>query len=112
MPYANDKGADQTAHPCSLIITFVIRYLGSIPTLAKSKISRLWLVSVAEQAGLSLTWSETSNTGFLMTRLIYQQLETAMPWPRALGRRQYELRHETTCLWDFPPGTTQTCLLS
>ena len=35
--------------------TFVVHYLDSvIPILAKSKISRLYLVSVAEQAGLSL----------------------------------------------------------
>ena len=30
MPYANNKGADQPAHPCSLIITFVVRCLDSI----------------------------------------------------------------------------------
>ena len=40
--------------------------------LAKSKISRLYLVSVAEQTSLSLTWSETPKTGFLVTRLIYE----------------------------------------
>ena len=40
--YANNKGADQPAHPHSLISTFVVRYLDSIiPTLAKSKLSRL-----------------------------------------------------------------------
>ena len=55
---------------CSLISTFVVCYLDSIiPILAKSKISRLQLVSVAEQAGLSLTWSETPKAGFLMMRL-------------------------------------------
>ena len=33
---ANNKGADQPAHPCSLISTFVVRYLDSIiPILAK-----------------------------------------------------------------------------
>ena len=37
-----------------------------IPLLAISKISRLQLASVAEQAGLSLTWLESLNTGFLM----------------------------------------------
>ena len=41
-------------HPRSLISTCVVRYLDSIvPILAKSKISGLYLVSVAEQAGLS-----------------------------------------------------------
>ena len=45
---------------------FVVRCLDSImPILAKSKISRLEIVSVAEQAGLSLLWSQTPKTGFL-----------------------------------------------
>ena len=68
--YANNKGTDQPAHSSSLISAFVVHCLGSIkPKLAKSKISRLQLFSVAEQAGLSLTWSKTPKTGFLMTRL-------------------------------------------
>ena len=33
MSYANNKGADQTAHPRSLIITFVVRCLDSIISL-------------------------------------------------------------------------------
>ena len=56
MQYANNKGADQPAHPRSLISAFIVRWLDStIPILAKSEISRLQLASVAEQAGLSLT---------------------------------------------------------
>ena len=47
MPYANNKGAFPTA-----------------------EISRHYLVSSAKQAGLSLTWSHTPKTCFLMTRLI------------------------------------------
>ena len=40
--YANNKGADQPAHPRSLINAFVVRCLDSmIHILAKSKISRL-----------------------------------------------------------------------
>ena len=59
---------------CSLISTFVVHYLDSlIPILAKSKISRLYLVSVAEQASLSLTWSQTPKTGFVMTGLILRE---------------------------------------
>ena len=55
-PYANNKGADQPAHPRSLISAFVVRCLDSIiPILVKSEISRLQLASVAEQAGFSLT---------------------------------------------------------
>ena len=42
-----------------------------IPILAIFKISRLQLVSVAEQAGLSLTWAKTPKTGFLVTWLLY-----------------------------------------
>ena len=42
MPYANNKGTDQPAHPCSLISTFVVHCLDSlIHILAKSKIPRL-----------------------------------------------------------------------
>ena len=45
MPYANNKGADQPAHPRSLISAFAVRCLDSMaPTVAISKISRLWLL--------------------------------------------------------------------
>ena len=55
--------------PRSLISTFVVRCLDSITSLVVLvEISRLWLASVAEQAGLSL-WSHTPKTGFLMTKL-------------------------------------------
>ena len=71
MPYANNKGTDQPAHSRSLINAFIVLCLDSIipifgvPCL-DSIIPR---VSVAEQAGLSLTWSQTPMTGFLVTRL-------------------------------------------
>ena len=72
MPYANNKGADQPAHPRSLISTFVVRCLDSIISLVSiSEISSLLLLaSVAVQAGLSLTWSKTPKTGFLVMRLM------------------------------------------
>ena len=42
LPYANNKGADQPAHPRSLISTFVVSYLDSIiPIFAIAWISRL-----------------------------------------------------------------------
>ena len=42
LPCANNKGADQPAHPRSLISTFVVRFLDSvIHVLATSEISRL-----------------------------------------------------------------------
>ena len=56
--YANNKGADQPAHPRSLISVFVIHCLDSIihvPVVSISEISSLYLTSVAEQAGLGLT---------------------------------------------------------
>ena len=82
MPYANDKGADQPAHPRSLISAFVVCCLDStIPLLAISEISRLQLASIVEQTGLSLTWSQTPKTSFLMTRLIWLLTRTNVKKP-------------------------------
>ena len=65
MSYANYKDADQPAHPRSLISTFVVRCLDSIISLDSiAEISRLWLASVAVQAGLCLAWSETPEDTF------------------------------------------------
>ena len=65
MAYANNKGIDQPVHPCSLISAFVVRYLDSIiSVVAISEISRLCIVSVAEQTGLSLTWSQRPEDRF------------------------------------------------
>ena len=65
MSYVNDKGADQPAHPCSLISAFVVRCLDSIIFLVSIfAISRLSLASVAEQVGLSFTWSKTPEDRF------------------------------------------------
>ena len=47
------QSTDHPAHPRRLISTFVVHCLGNvILILAISKISRLWLASVAEQTGL------------------------------------------------------------
>ena len=47
--------------------TFVVRCLDGIILLVSiSKISSLYLASVAEQACLSLPWSQTPKTGFLI----------------------------------------------
>ena len=71
IPYANNKGTDQPAHPRSLISAFVVRCLDSIlPLVSISEISSLCLSSVAAQTGLNIPWSETPKTGFLVTRLI------------------------------------------
>ena len=69
--FANNKGADQTGHPRSLIKAVVIRFIESIISkLASSTISIFELVSVAEEAGLSPSLSETPKTGFVATRPI------------------------------------------
>ena len=65
MSYANNKGADRPAHPRSLIGAFVFRCLDSIISLNSiAAISRLYLASVATQAGLWLAWSETPEDTF------------------------------------------------
>ena len=67
MPYANNKGTDQPAYPHSLISAFVVRCLDSIiPLVSISEISRLYLASVAEMAGLSLNWSQTPEDRFAL----------------------------------------------
>ena len=79
MPYVNNKGADQPAHPHSLISTFVVGCLDSIITLvSKFEISSLYLATVAAQAGLCLTWTQTPMTGFLMTKLIYNEVNLSV----------------------------------
>ena len=65
MSYANNKEADQPAHPRSQISAFVVRCLDSVMSLVSvTKISSLLLTSVAEQASLSLTCSETPEDTF------------------------------------------------
>ena len=62
MSYANNKGADLPAHPRSLMNAFIVRCLDS--AVSVTKFSNLMLASVAEQTGLSLTWSETPEDTF------------------------------------------------
>ena len=67
-----NKGADQLAHPRSLISTFAIHKLNSIVfKLAPSEISLFYLVSVAEKAGFGMILSGTLNTGFVVSMFIY-----------------------------------------
>ena len=69
--FANNKGADQPAHPGSLISVFVICFLEStICKLATGEISIFQLVSIAEESDLKLTLSETPKTGFVTLRPI------------------------------------------
>ena len=65
MSYANNKGAGQPAHLLSLISAVVVHCLDSVMSLVSvTKISSLMLASVAEQASLNLTWSETPEDTF------------------------------------------------
>ena len=65
MSCANNKDADQSVHPRSLISAFVVRCLDSIIALDSiAEIPRLYLASVAAQAGLCLAWSETPEDTF------------------------------------------------
>ena len=74
MSYANNKGKDQPAHPHSLISAFVFRCLYSVMSLVSvTKISSLILASVAEQANLSLVWSETPEDTFCRVWLTFNQ---------------------------------------
>ena len=64
------QSADQPAHPRSLISASIVRCLDSImPLVHISEIPSLHLASVAAQAGLCLTWSETPKTDFRMAWL-------------------------------------------
>ena len=57
---ANNIGADQPVHPRSLISAFVIRFLESIISkLTTSEVSIFYLVSVADETGLSIALSQT-----------------------------------------------------
>ena len=65
MSYAENKGADQPAHPRSLISAFVVRCLDSIiPIFDTSKFSRLSLASEDEQASVNLTWTQPRSRDF------------------------------------------------
>ena len=65
MSNANNEGTYQPAHLPSLISAFVVRCLDSVMSLVSvTKISSLLLASVAEQASLCLTWSETPEDTF------------------------------------------------
>ena len=63
--YANNKGADQHAHPRSLISAFVVRWLDSIISLDSiAEISRFYLAFVAAQTSWCLAWSQTPEDTF------------------------------------------------
>ena len=64
--FANNAGADQPAHLRSLTSDFGIRFLESmICKLDTGEISIFYIVSAAEETGLSYNLSENPKTGFL-----------------------------------------------
>ena len=74
---ANNTGADQPAHPRSLISTFVIRFLEiTIYELATGEISIFRLVTVANETGLKLALSETPEDRFcrVEAQLLYGKM--------------------------------------
>ena len=70
-----NKDADQLRGNREADQRLCFRYIDStMPLLPKYKVSNLYPSSVAVQHGLCRTRSETPKTGFLRTRLIYEQL--------------------------------------
>ena len=68
-----NKDADQLRGNREADQRLCFRYIDStIPLLSKYEISSLEPPSAAVQPGLCRTWSETPNTGFLTTRLIFK----------------------------------------
>ena len=101
--YAKNKGADQPAHPRSLISAFVVRYLDCIvPLVSISNISSLCLASAAAQAGLSLPWSQTLKTDFVMTRLKYKELNrllgSCIHFLLLINELEYDKTNKMTCV--------------
>ena len=82
-----------------------------IPLVSISEISSLYLASMSAQADLSLPWSQTPNTDFLVTRLKvyicgfrYWAVCSKVTWV------YYELRHDKTNKMAVCPAKTQISL--
>ena len=70
--FANNKGADQPAHLCSLISAFVLGLLESIISrLATREISIFYLVSVAEESGMSRFLGNQEDRKCVMRSIIF-----------------------------------------
>ena len=73
--FANNKYADQPAHPRSLISAFVIQFLESIISkLTTSENLIFLLVSVAEETGLNITVSNPEDRFCRVEAHIYAPL--------------------------------------
>ena len=64
MLHVSNKAAYHPAHLHSLISTFVIHFLESRTPLVTHKFLIFYIVSVAEVAGLNLSWLQTLKTGY------------------------------------------------
>ena len=66
MSHANNKGADQSGHPCSLISTFVVRCLDSFSSFCNQnfKPHASFCGCAGRCTGLCLAWSETPEDTF------------------------------------------------
>ena len=76
-----NKGTDQLRSTCEDDQRLYFRYTDSTISLLKSEISSFLSFSVAAQAGLCQTWSETPKASFLASRLNYHQTDTPLPSP-------------------------------
>ena len=97
MSYANNKGADQPAHLRSLISACDDGCLDSVMTLVSvTKISSLMLASVAEQASLSLTWSETAEDRFSHDEAHMKQY--CIVSPKIICKKEHQLLTSGTAI--------------
>ena len=87
-----------------LISTFFVRCLDSIiPLVFISEISRLLLASEAEQADLSLPWSQTPKTGFLVSTKCYRW-KRWQPTLVTTARYSFEPPHDETNKLTWAPS--------
>ena len=105
---------DEPAHPCSLISVFVVHCLDRrISLVFISEIPSLYLASVAAQAGLSLIWSQTPKTGFLLTGLKWKALMLfahTLILSIPLDKDLFEPRHDKINKMVGRPAKTQISL--
>ena len=91
--------------PHSMISAFVVPCLDSIiPLLAIAEIASLYVVSVAEQAGWSLTWSQTPMTGFFVMGLKQIHTSEKMAVSKILKFKQCSLTMWATLQKDLSSG--------
>ena len=98
----------------SLISTFIVCCLESIiPLVSVSEISNFYLAFVAVQARLSLPWSQTQKTGFLMKWLIlkdYVSINRIKDSRYMLPKTWYEPYHDKTGFCDMQTTKMQISL--